>query len=261
MRGCESQYAIENCGTLLLRKPEYYRYDDDTLIGDTSENIITRERSSSIERTSTADELDLKQRDDEFNRGANLIGSNERITTNSGSTITKHRTTRRSSTTETHGRNGWILCASLEPDTTEGWEKWHSSLPDSYDHTTTIRSPRTFARALASIVADQLGPRGDQNSKFTHYASGPHDAPVTYHPAQKVFHGPVVYVDDPYSYVTEATEVTDRMLRAAFVKNKRYSEQREYRFLAWANEEPTETTVQLQVSPEMLVSLASSDDA
>ena len=260
VRGCESQYAIENCGTLLLRKPEYYRYDDDTLIGDTSENIISRERSISTERTTTPEELDLdKLRDEEFNRGASLIGSKRRITTNSSSTTRMHRTTQRNSTTETHGRNGWILCASLEPSTSEEWAKWHSSLPDAYDYTTTIRSPRIFARALASMVADQIGPRGDQKAKFTHYASGPRDAPVTYHPSQKVFHGPIVYVDDPYSYVIEATEVTDRMLRAAFVKNKRYSDQREYRFLVWANEEPTETTIQLSATPEMLVSLAIED--
>ena len=260
VRRCESQYAIENCGTLLLRKPEYYRYDDDTLIGDTSENIISRERSISTERTDTSPEFDLdKLRDDEFNRGASLIGSKRRITTNSSSTTRTHRTTRRNSITETHGRNGWILCASLEPSTQEEGEKWHSSLPDSYDYTTTIRSPRAFARALASMVADQVGPRGDQNAKFTHYTSGPHDAPITYHPSQKVFHGPVVYVDDPYSYVTEATEVTDRMLRAAFVKHKRYSDQREYRFLAWANKEPTETTIKLEVIPEMLTSLAVED--
>ena len=253
VRGCESQYAIENCGTLLLRKPEYYRYDDDTIIGDTSENIITRARSSRIERTSTIDELDLdKRRDDEFNRGSSLIGSKRRITTNSSSTTRKHRTTRSTRTTETHGRNGWILCASLEPSTPEEWERWHSSLSDSYDHTTTIRSPRIFARALAAMVADQIGPLGDQEAKLTHQPSGA----VTHHPSQKVFHGPVTYVDDPYSYVTEATETADRMLRAAFFKSKKHQHQREYRFLVWANEEPTEMTVQLTASQEMLRSLA-----
>ena len=257
VRGCESKYAIENSGTLLLRKPEYYRFDDETLIGDTSENIISHEHSRVERSVTTADPELSKQQDDEFNRGASLIGSKRRITTNSSSTTRTH--SERSSTTETHGRNGWILCASLEPSTPEEWTNWHSSLPDAYDHTTTIRSPRTFARSLASMVADQVGARGDHNAKFTHYASGPHHAPVTYHSSQKVFHGPVVYVDDPYGYVTEATEMTDRMVRAAFVKDKRYSDQREYRFLAWANEEPTEMTIELNATPEMLTALAIAD--
>ena len=257
VRGCESKYAIENRGTLLLRKPEYYRFDDETLIGDPSENIISHQHSS-VERSITTEVPELsKQKDHEFNRGASLIGSKRLTTTTSSSTTRTHRTS--SSTTETHGRNGWILCASLEPSTPEEWANWHSSLPDAYDHTTTIRSPRTFARTLASMVADQVGARGDPNGKFTHYASGPHHAPVTYHPSQKVFHGPVVYVDDPYGYVTEATEMTDRMVRAAFVKDKRYSDQREYRFLAWANKEPTETTIELNATPEMVTALAIAD--
>ena len=257
VRGCESKYAIENCRTLLLRKPEYYRYEDGTLIGDPSENIISHEHSMTERRVTVGDPDLSKQQDDEFNRGAHLIGSKRRITTHSSSTTQTHREI--NSTTETHGRNGWILCASLEPSTPEEWTNWHSSLSDAYDHTTTIRSPRTFARALASMVADQVGPRGDQEAKFSHYASGPHSTSVTYHSSQAVFHGPVIYVDDPYSYVTEATGMIERMLRAAFVKDKKYTDQREYRFLAYANKEPTEMTIRLEATPEMLASLGTED--
>ena len=49
-----------------------------------------------------------------------------------------------------------------------------------------------------------------------------------------VFHGPVVYVDDPYAVCTSAMDAQSSMVRTMmpiFVKHKDYAKQREYRFV------------------------------
>lgn len=244
VKGCRSQFAIENCGVLRVSKPERFRYHGETLIADISENIVTQVTSSINKRVDDMQDLQLaKEKDEAFNRGSSLIGSKKRVTTTS--VTSTDRTEERQ--TRTYGKNGWIWCASLEPSTFEGWEQWHHSLDPSYDHVTRIRSPRTFARSLAAMVVDQIGPRG-ATADLTHQSG----ELVTHHPSQSVMHGPVVYVDDPYGYVEAASQPLDQMLRAAFCKRRQFEYQREYRFLIWSEQEPDDATVDLAVSPEML---------
>ena len=248
VKGSRAEHAISNSGTIRLSKPAHFRYSGETLIGDESENIISSERVTADTRINEPDDIAIaKVHADERNRGATLIGSTQRVTTTS---VTK--TSRKADkTTETHGRNGWMWCAALRPRTPDEWKTWHGSLDPAYDFVTTIHSPRSFARALAVMVANQVGPRGDPRSKLSHMSPGL----VTFHHGQSVIHGPVVYTEDPYSYVTDATGMLDRALRASFCKSQAYASQREYRFVAWANQEPSEVTIDLNVSQEMLASL------
>ena len=196
VKSCHAKYAIEECRRLRISKPEAFRFSGETLIGDESENIVSREVAVSEKRINEPEDIAIARMHDQArNRGAELIGSTQRVIANSV-TKTDRRTEK---ITETHGRNGWMWCTSLEPTTPEEWEVWNKSLDPSYDFITTIRSPRSFARALAVMVADQIGPQGDPNAKWTQSGL------VTYHPSQWVFYGPVVYVDDAYGYVSEAT--------------------------------------------------------
>ena len=112
---------------------------------------------------------------------------------------------------------------------------------------TTIKSPRTFARQLAMITAQQIGPQGSPVT-YTH----PFTKHQTEHPSVSVFHGPVAYVDDPHTYVSGAANDFERMLRAFFFKHTTYANQREYRFVVWTAAEPQEATVDLQATPEIL---------
>lgn len=59
-----------------------------------------------------------------------------------------------------HAANGWIYCASIEPETVEEQAAWRSLMPDRRDLVSPIRRPREFARALGAMVAEQAGPRG-----------------------------------------------------------------------------------------------------
>ena len=67
-----------------------------------------------------------------------------------------------------------------------------------------------------------------------------------------VFHGPVVYVDDVDDWLHSATTDQEYFLRAAFTKNRSHRAQREYRFVIWAEEPPTNDTHLLRASPALL---------
>ena len=187
-----------------------------------------------------------QQRNAEHNALAAAIGSSSRMTT----TGTRTETATTSRKTRTHGKNGWILCTSVRPSEEAGMKAWHESLNPEYHHVTTIKGPSDFARALAKMVASQLGPLGAE-VPYTH----PLSKQRTMHPSQTVFHGPVAYVDDPYTYVEAATNPFELMLRSVFFKHARFRDQREYRFVVWTEAEPAELTIDLEVSPDMLAAL------
>ena len=74
----------------------------------------------------------------------------------------------------------------------------------------------------------------------------------TRHKSQFVFHGPVIYVGDPYGTIANAPSESEAMLRSVFVKRMEYRDQREYRFVIWAEEEPSGEFVHLQASMALL---------
>ena len=244
VKGSPQRFAIEHCLTIRLSKPEVFRNQGETLISDLDEGVTRHEESSETVRVD--DPADLSRAaevDDEMNRGAAAIGSTRR------SAIKSTKTTNRNSnkTTHTHGKNGWIWCAAVEPENEQQWDAWLQSLDDDYDCVTTIKSPRTFARDLAMMAAQQIGPRGS-TATYTH----PFTKHQTEHPSMSVFHGPVAYVDDPHAYVSDAANDFERMLRAVFFKHTTHARQREYRFAVWTAAEPEEATVDLQATPELL---------
>ena len=59
-----------------------------------------------------------------------------------------------------HGTNGWIYCASIEPETAEEQAAWRRAMPAGCDAVSPIRRPRAFARALGAMAVEQAGPRG-----------------------------------------------------------------------------------------------------
>ena len=248
VKGSPLRFAIENCRTVRLSKPEKYRQHGETLISDPDEGMTRHEESSETVRVDDPEDLSrAAEFDDELNRGAAAIGSKRRMT------VTSTKTTDRNSTktTHTYGKNGWVWCAAVEPENQQQWDAWQESLGDDYDCVTTIRSPREFARQLALMAAQQIGPCGSP-ATFTH----PYTKHETKHPSVSVFHGAVAYVDDPHAYVSDAVESFERMLRAVFFKHTKYADQREYRFVIWTAAEPEEVVVNLQATPELLAQVS-----
>ena len=75
----------------------------------------------------------------------------------------------------------------------------------------------------------------------------------TPHRHQAVYHGPVVYPDDPYGRLERAfSDLVELLLLLVFIKRPAYRAQREYRFASWMETEPSEERVDLKVSPALL---------
>ena len=219
---CEQQHLIGVCGTLLLRTPEAFRDAGETLMSDPEEARVSREWTIDERVNDSAVMARARLLDEEANRGSELVGSTMKSTTNE----VKSRRYRKK--TSDYGSNGWLWCAAVKPANDDEWARLCVDLPAAHDHHWTIRSPRSFARALGAMVVDQFGPRG-QMAKLTHSSAGE----VTHHKGQTVFHGPVAYVEDPYGFVAESATAWERLLAPLFVKRLEYKHQREYRFVVW----------------------------
>ena len=243
VKGGPARHALEACRTIRLSKPEKFHYEDGTLIGDLKEAVTQRRQVTASRKNDPADMERAAQLDDETNRAARAIGANRRTTTR---TVQVTNTT---TNTSRYGKNCWIWCASIEPSNETQRERWLRSLDSDYDHVTTIHNPRAFARALATMVARQLGPRG-ATATYTHPSKH-----KTVHPFQAVLHGPVAYVDDPDAFIEDADDDFERMVRSVFFKHRSHESQQEYRFVVWTEQEPEELTIDLEVSTDMLATL------
>ena len=238
-KGSSSRNAITNRGTVRLSKPEKFREQGETLISDPNEGIARREA------VQVDDVFDLERAagvDDEIRRGASALQVEQERRTNFMSASDE--------TTRVYGKNCWIWCAAVAPQTDADRDSWMQSLGDDYDCVRTIGSPRRFARALAVAAAEQLGARGSP-IEFRH----PYGGGTTEHLSQYVFHGPVAYVDDPYEYVAQGASDFQRTLRAAFFKHTSHASQCEYRFVIWADVEPDELVVDLVATPDILAEI------
>ena len=150
---------------------------------------------------------------------------------------------------EAVGRNGWIYCAFLDPATEVEQAAWRGAVPSGHDTLSSIHRPRAFARALAAMAVEQAGPRGQ-----TVLLRSTVDEQVfcTAHRSQTVYHGPVVYAEDPVRRMEGASSDLELLLLLVFLKHAAYRAQREYRFVVWTEEEPEEDRVDLQISPALL---------
>ena len=238
---CKQEHLIGTCEKLQLSKPKEFRDAGETLLSDPEEARVSREWTTD-ERLNDASEMArARLLDEEASRGSELVGSTKKFTTNE----VKSRRSRRD--TVDRGGSGWLWSSAVEPTNDDEWARLCADLPAAHDHYWTFRSPRMFARALGAMVVDQLGPLG-QTTDLTHKSANK----VTSHKSLMVFHGPVVYVEDPYGYVAESATDLEHLIRPLFVKRPEYEHQREYRFVVWDQGEPEEEPKLLNASPALL---------
>ena len=240
IKACEKRHAIEMHRRIRVSKPERFRQHGESLIQDPQEGRVSRTTHERIDDPS--DLTDERLRDNDVNRAIALAGGTMRVTT------TSTRNTRsKSLSTMT---NGWIFCAAIAPANQEEVEQFRRSMDSRYDHLSEIHRPRAFAIELASLVAEHHRPQGRDLTLKGHFDEVRWSES---HASQAVFHGPVVYVADPYETVSRIRAKSGALgLLPAFVKSRKYKYQREYRFLVWAEEEPIEEVLDLDVSPAML---------
>ena len=244
VKACEKRFAIDSCKRIRISKPSRFREYGENLIRDLGEGY-SKNTTYVEERVDDPEDLaKAKLLDKERNRASELIGSRATFNTE------KVTSWERSYQSLTFGKNCWIFCASIQPTTTEETERWWKTMPGEYDHTTRIHRRREFARALSSMVAEQLGAQGKE-TEMKHTFDGKLSL-RTLHKTQMLIHGPVIYVDDPYATISNAPEGWNFLAISSFIKHVRFRDQREYRFVVLAEEEPSREFQELIVSHAML---------
>ena len=240
------EHAMRKLQTIRISKPARFRKYGEGLIRDPSEG----KTSTSVTTGQSIDDTeDLREQQgfyDEVGKCANSIGETLRLT----AVGTKTTTTRGAKIR--FGRNCWIYSTSIEPTTEEQWQHLSDSLESGYDHMDSIHRPRQFAWSLGLMVVEQLGPLGGDQISTDSYGD---EVVETRSRGQLIVHGPVIYVADTFRTIDSARTDAERLILPIFVKHHRFAGQREYRFVIWADKEPSEYVVDLKISCAMLGSI------
>ncbi len=248
VKGCERRFAIEDCGTIRLCTPSYYREDGQSLIWDMQEGAVVSNPRVEERWDETADIEEQRRINAEMAGSDPLAQATVRIT----ATSLRVRESEQSSLT--YGDNCLIWCSSIKPRNGRQWSLWRDSLESSYDHISTVCDPHTFALALGAMAFQQKGLLGDSI-----YFSNPQTGFVTQCPNLPVVYGPVVYVDDRCAYIEESSSDVEFVVRSIFAKTDEHRHQREYRFAILTNLKLEENTIDLAVSSEMRSSVREQD--
>ena len=238
VRGCERKYALEDCETIMISNPARYRSYGDELILDVQEGLAKEE--TVIVSQETAAQASRQRAVSDLTQALELSDSGMRLSLKESHTNTDYESL-------TYGKEWWVLCTSIKPDGEE-WDSWRTTLPKSYDHISEIGQPAKFAQALAHMVVEQIGPRG-QDGSMRDTTEGA-ETEKTMHKTQWVMHGPVVYTDSVYNALNGITDSKHRIAASIFTKGRKHAPQKEYRF-AVLNEGAEEKKVILQISGMM----------
>ena len=166
-------------------------------------------------------------------------------------------------TIEWGNRDFWLYCTAMEPTSDAQRTALVASLDQDYDHESCIPSARTFAQMLGRAYVEQCGAPYDAEDPMEHKFGGVFVG-NTYHCKIGVFHGPVVYVDDPYAVYTSALANQNSMVRAMmpiFVKHTDYNHQREYRFVILDKAEHEAESKIIPAPPLLLAAVGSPGDS
>ena len=241
------KHAMRKLRTIRISKPARFRKYGEGLIRDPSEGEVSTSVTTGQRIDDPEDLREEQELYDEVGQCANSIGETIRLTAMGTKTTTSRSAKIR------FCRNCWIYSTAIEPTTEEQWQCLSDSLESGYDHVDYIKRPRQFAWSLGLMVVEQLGPRGRDQISTDSYGD---EVVETRSRGQLIAHGPVIYVADPFRTINSARTDAERVLLPVFVKHHRFAGQREYRFVIWADEEPSENVVDLDISCAMFGSLA-----
>ena len=244
VKGSERRFAIEDCETIRLCTPSYYREDAQSLIWDMQEGVIASNPRVK-ERWDDPADLEELRRDD-----AETAGRRPLVRAAGMIAVKTLKVRELEESTLFYGDNCLIWCSSMKPRNSKQWSLWRASLESSYDHVSTVRDPQIFARALGAMAFQQQGLLGNSiafRNPQTGYVAQCLSLPVVY--------GPVVYVDDRRAYIEESSSDLEFVARSIFSKTSEHRHQREYRFAILSNRGLEDNTLDLTVSTEMRWSL------
>ena len=217
------RYALPSSPSIQLATPEYYRKYPGEDIG------VRDEKEASYVR-----KMDLKDFLDRYNPRRTEFG----LRTGSGTAEL------------TFGRDDcWIFCTSMKPATVGQARELGRRVSKDYESLTVISDPSEFARELGATFGTYLEDtdlRLDGLDIMARYMVKPELGEMVVW----VYHGPVVYTDDPAAIV-ESYPQERRALIVPFLKRCQYAYQQEYRFVAATLGDAKEQVLRLPVSDDL----------
>lgn len=227
----KTEYAVEHSETIQLTRPPYFRKKGETLIYDEGEGRVVKQTIVRRDAPSAVQDEWLQSLDDAVEEAAESLNMTvlSKGITMKDATITDTDEI----TIEWGNKDFWLYCTAMEPTSDAQTRALLESLEPNYDHRSYIPSARTFAQMLGRAYVEHYGAPYDAEDPMDHKVGGVFVG-NTYHCKIGVFHGPVVYVDDPFAVCNSAMAAQNsmvRMMMPIFVKHKDYSDQREYRFV------------------------------
>ena len=223
VKGIEAEFSLAHSNTIRISTPHRFQDVGETLIRDNQEGRA-RKRKEENERNEYINERQ-EQEQALHQLGMTNVNLGPQTSRNSHAQTNSYR----------FGEGSWILCTAIQPTLEDEWQKLRKALPPTYNDYTTIHQPRKFAQALGLMFMDQVGPNG-RNGKFTHGSTGTSSL-VSLHDCQRVIHGPVLYTDDVYGFLSAHQNTALAQIYPLFVKDNRHQDQREYRFVIVGNED------------------------
>ena len=237
-KASEPQYDLRTIGTVRLSRPAVFCTTGEVLVKDEQEGQA---------RTETRDTVEEPE-DGELERRVRALRAGMRLGPSTLSIKDARAKSTRTNTTSakvTFGQDWMIYSTSAWPDPDEE-EAWRQTFPDGYTSVARIYRPAQFALALGLGICEHIGVAG-KPAPMTGTFKGFKKVKVE-RTSQMVLHGPVLYVDDPYRTIEMAEEGWPQICSMIFVKSRKYTAQKEYRFAVLSIRAEVDDVVDLPVS-------------
>lgn len=224
VKAAKPKYDLANAATIRLSRPRVFQTADEVLIQDEQEGRA---------HVSIKESVDLPDEEAEqvSAREAALNSALQLGRTKASVSISGHRQKSSVTTGEwSFGKDWLIYCTSMQPSEDEK-EAWRNSLPEEYTSITKIYRPTQFAQGLGFGMSEHIGVRGE--AKPIRCSFDGFSATEEVRRGQIVLHGPMLYVDNPYQWISQAETRWERLFAMCFLKSRErdYVSQKEYRFV------------------------------
>ena len=237
------EHGIETAASLRLSCPQEFRNKGEVLLRDPQEGRVNTASSQTVDTTRKEEADDLQRRVDALNVAARL---NKTVVNLKGSqNRTKSHWT---DSSISFGKEWLIYCTTIYgSDNCE--DNWRGVFPESYTCSSIIHRPTQFAQALGMSVCEHVGACGKPSTgsySLTNFLSVEMERISLF-----VVHGPTLYVDNPYDYLSEAKAGWETLCAMIFLKSREHAGEKEYRFAALPIPQITGSVVYLPVSGTM----------
>ena len=223
VKGIEAEYSLAHSRTIRISSPHRFQDLGETLIRDDQEG-------QAHNRTEEYEKKEYAAERHEQEQALHQLGMPD-VKLGSQNSQNSHNQT----DSYTFGAGSWVFCAAIQPTSEVEWQDLRKALPPTYNDYTTIHQPRKFAQGLGLMFMDQIGPNG-RDGEFTHNSAAT-KAIISLHDCQQVIHGPVLYTKNVYDFLNAHQNSALAKIYPLFVKDVKYQDQREYRFVIVGNDD------------------------